>query len=50
MLELLKMLALIAAGAAAIRLLTRAMTPNRPRKAEDELFAGQESETESDET
>ena len=50
MLELLKMLALIAAGAAAIKLLTRTMPPNRPRKAEDELFAGQESETESDET
>ena len=50
MLELLKMLALIAVGAAAIKLLTRTMTPNRPRKAEDELFAGQESETESDET
>ena len=50
MLELLKMLALIAAGAAAIRLLTRTMTPNRPRKAEEELFARQDADNKSDET
>lgn len=50
MLELLKMLALIAAGAAAIKLLTRTMTPNRPHKAEEELFAGQGEADEADES
>ena len=49
MLELLKMLVLITAGAAAIKLLTRTMTPNRPHKPDDELFAGQDSD-ESDDT
>lgn len=42
MLELVKMLVLIAAGVTAIKLLTRTMTPNRSQK--------QEPQDESDET
>ncbi|MBQ7778758.1 MAG: hypothetical protein IJ396_07590 [Oscillibacter sp.] len=45
MLELLKMLVLIAAGAAAIKLLTRTMTPNRIQKQLDkELKEAEESD------
>lgn len=48
MLELLKMLVLIAAGAVAIKLLTRTMTPNRPHNMQEDLFAGQPADEDED--
>jgi hypothetical protein len=48
MLELLKMLVLIAAGAVAIKLLTRTMTPNRPRNTPEDPFADQPADEDED--